>query len=466
MQLLRFIALVLSCVIAPLLGQGADHRPPAENCKVENTDYSGWKAVLMANPWVKLVIVPQLGGRLMQVTFGGHDYLFVNEQLKGQYFPPEVSAAQKRWFNFGGDKIWPMPEGSNDEQHWAGAVGQPLDSGTFTSQIISQGATCTVRLTGPSDPQIGQQYIRDIAIGADSPVISFRAVMKNISGYPQEWSEQSVSQYNTADPQNQSQPNPEFWAFVPVNPQSTYLNSYHVRTGAASNPGYSVRDGLFTVHTASAGGEVWIDSPGEWLAVVDRSSKYAMVERFRYKRDAEYPGKATVIFFTSGQQNGNRRTPAPASQTPTGPPSPTGFYMEAEINSPMVRLDPGETYAMETQWYPTRVGPDLKSVTYAGVVGRPLTASGTTNGLVLAGEFGVFFAGQLEARFYNGRGLRMGNSTVQKVSPLELVTLQQTVQAPAETARISIHVIDQHGMDRGPLGEAMVSYSAGSGVDK
>jgi hypothetical protein len=43
--------------------------------------------------------------------------------LKGQYFPPEVSAEQRRWFNYGGDKIWPMPEGSQDEQHWAGAAG-------------------------------------------------------------------------------------------------------------------------------------------------------------------------------------------------------------------------------------------------------------------------------------------------------------------------------------------------------
>jgi hypothetical protein len=148
----------------------------------------------------------------MQVTFGGHDFLFVNQQLKGQYFPPEVSAAQNRWFNYGRDKIWPMPEGSNDEQHWPGATGEPLDAGAFTLQVISRDATCAVRLTVPPDQSIGQQYVRDIGIGADSPVISFHAVMKNVSGYPQEWSEQSVSQYNTADPQNPAQPNRDFWA--------------------------------------------------------------------------------------------------------------------------------------------------------------------------------------------------------------------------------------------------------------
>src|SRR5439155_7365259 len=201
--------------------------------------------------------------------------------------------------NPGGYKIRQRHEGANDEQSWPGAVGQPLDSGTFTLQILGSGATCAVRLVGPPDPFIGQQYIRDISIGADSPAISFHAVMKNISGYPQTWSEQSVSQYNTADAQNPGQPNPDFWALTPAHPHSVYLNSYHVRSGNASNAGYHVRDGLFTVHTTDASGEVWVDSPGEWLAVVDGATAYTMVERFRYQRGADYPGKATVIFYTS-----------------------------------------------------------------------------------------------------------------------------------------------------------------------
>lgn len=246
----------------------------SSNCRIENTDYSGWSAVQMSNAWVKLTLVPQLGGRLMQVTFGAHDYLFVNKQFVGQTFSPEQSATQKRWYNYGGDKIWPMPEGNEDEQHWPGAAGEPLDSGPFDLQILKQDTTCAVRLTGPVDAFIGQQYIRDISIGQDSPVISFHAVMKNTSGYPQVWSEQSVSQYDTADPQNPSQPNSDFWGFTPANPRSSYLNGFHVRAGAASTPGYAVRNGLFTVQSSRAGGEVWIDSPGEWLAVVDGATKY------------------------------------------------------------------------------------------------------------------------------------------------------------------------------------------------
>ena len=138
--------------------------------------------------------------------------------------------------------------------------------------------------------------------------------------------------------------------------------------------------------------------------------------------------------------------------------------MEAELNSPVVRLDPGETYAMDTQWLPARMGSELKTATYAGVVGRQLTASGSSGKVSLAGEFGVFFPGQLEARFYDRQGSELGTAQVQDVTPLEVVNLQQTVQAPGETARVSLHLVDRNGLDRGPLGEAVVSLPPGGGL--
>jgi hypothetical protein len=453
---LRHAFLILTFCVSSVLAQNA----PPKGCHITETEYAGWHAVEVANAWVKLTIIPELGGRLMQVTFGGHEYLFVNEQLKGQHFSPQVSSAQRRWFNYGGDKIWPMPEGSEDERHWPGAEGEPLDSGAFRLEILRQDATCAVRLTGPPDAAIGQQYVRDIGIDSNSPVISFHAVMRNISGYPQTWSEQSVSQYNTADSRDPSQANPEFWGFTPVNPQSAYLNSYHVRTGAASSPGYAVRDGLFAVQASKAGGEVWIDSPGEWLAIVDGLSEYTMVERFRYERGMEYPGQATVIFFTTGQSQ--RRSPAAAPQNivANAPPRPEIHYVEAEVNSPLVKLEPGASYAMDTQWYPVRMGSDFKTATYAGVIGRPLSAAKSADGIAVSGKFGVFFPGQLELRSYDRAGVRVRTVGLREVTPREIVDLEQTVQVPSETVRVSLHLIDPDGVDRGPLGETTVSASS------
>jgi hypothetical protein len=420
----------------------------AAGCSVQKSHYLGWKAEQMSNAWVKLEIVPQLGGRLMQVTFGGHNFLFVNKELEGKYFPPDTT--HFHWYNYGGDKIWPMPEGSQNEQEWPGAGGEPLDDDPYALQVLSRGSTCTVQLTSPVDPLIGQQYTRDISIGSNSPVISFHAIMKNVTGHPERWSEQSVSQYNAAAPGEPSTFNPQFYGFTPANPNSVYLKGYHVRTGPGSNRSYSIADGLFRLHWSDFGGEVWVDSPGGWVAVVDGTTDYTMVERMNYDPSADYPGKATVIFFTTGRRNFRPVTPPPH-------PRPPIFYMEAEVNSPMVNLEPGQTYAMDTKWYPTRMGSDFKTVTFSGVVGQPLAANSTPAGLTLTGQFGVFYKGTLIAHYYNRGGEPIGTANLGNVTPLQPVNLQKTVQAPPETARVSLHVAEESGLDMGSLGEAFVN---------
>jgi hypothetical protein len=440
--------LALSALCAGLLLSHGTATVSAVGCNIRKSSYLGWKAEEMSNAWVKLEIVPQLGGRLMQVTFGSHDFLFVNKELEGKYFPPDTR--HFHWYNYGGDKIWPMPEGSQSEQEWPGAGGEPLDDDPYALEVLAQGTTCSVRLTGPVDPLIGQRYIRDISISSESPVISFHAVMENVTGHPQQWSEQSVSEYNAATPGDPSAFNPQFWGFTPANPNSVYLNGYRVRTGPASNASYSVADGMFRLHWSDIGGEVWIDSPGGWVAIVDGMTGYTMLERMKYKPTADYPGKATVIFFTTGQRNGQRPLPSPQ-------PEPPIYYMEAEVNGPVVDLDPGQSYAMDTQWYPTRMGSDFQTVTDSGVVGRPLTATVSSGGMVLSGEFGTFYAGNLIAHFYDRDGEPIGTAKLANATPLELVNLQLTVQAPPETYRVSVHLVDNSESDRGSLGEAFVN---------
>ncbi len=116
-------------------------------CQVTPTVFEGWKAQQISNDWVRLTIVPQLGGRLMQVSFGGHDFLFVNPKYKGKYISPAEAAG--RWINYGGDKIWPMPEGNEDEHHWV-LKSDPLDDGEYAYRITSQGERCAALLEGLS----------------------------------------------------------------------------------------------------------------------------------------------------------------------------------------------------------------------------------------------------------------------------------------------------------------------------
>ncbi len=181
--------------------------------------------------------------------------------LAGKYFPPSSS----QWFNYGGDKLWLLPEGNNDEQHWVGNS-DVLDDGPFTLRKLSEGQHCEIELTSPSDPQTGIQFTRTIHLDADSPRIAFHASMKNVTGHTLEWSMQSVSQYDTSVPgatgsDQGAHINRDFWTFTPANRSSSYLNRYHVRFGPAENQAVRVRDDdLFAVHYAHMAAELWLDS--------------------------------------------------------------------------------------------------------------------------------------------------------------------------------------------------------------
>ena len=443
--------LLFSSLAAALIHAQAKNtqNPPA--CRVEAVDYKGWKAQELSNRWVQLLIVPQNGGRLMQVTFGGHAYLFVNPKFTGKYLPPSAST----WFNYGGDKLWPLPEGNNDEQHWAGAS-DVLDDGPFTFRKTSEGQECEIELVGSADPQTGIQFSRTIRIDSDSPRIRFRATMTNATGHTIEWSMQSVSQYDTSESGFQRNINHNFWTFTRTNPSSSYLNRYHVRFGPAENPAASVRDdNVFSLHYVHMAAELWLDSTEGWLAVVDAATQYAMVERFRYEETRPYPGKASVIFWTNGPElklNSDGEVALSGGEEEQPP-----YYLEAELNSPLCRLRPGGSCDMETEWFPTRAGSEFHGVTDAGILIRPLLATRTTDSRIkLSGSFGVFYSGRLVAHFYDPHGTPLGTMPVIDVSPTEPVSLETEVSPDPKTARISLHLEESSGVDRGPLQEVHV----------
>jgi hypothetical protein len=217
---------------------------------------------------------------------------------------------------------------------------------------------------------------------------------------------------------------------------------------------------MFVLHWCYLDGEVGIDSTAGWVAVVDGLSNYAMVERMNFSLQAQYPERSSVIFYINGPQLRLDQDGMP--QITSSDALKTPYYMEAELNSPLVSLKPGETYAFDTDWFPTRATPSLSEATEAGVVNQLLTAAKETTGVRLAGSWGAFYPGRLLARFYSSSGLPVGNLTVTNVSPLEIISLNQIVKAPLGSGRVSLHLIDDRGVDRGSLGEVRISGAAAS----
>jgi hypothetical protein len=63
----------------------------------------------------------------------------------------------------------------------------------------------------------------------------------------------------------------------------------------------------------------------------------------------------------------------------------------------------------------------------------------------------------LLVRLYDQQGASVGTIPGADVTPTQLVTLQTEISADTKANRVSLHLIDTNGGDRGSLGEVPVS---------
>ncbi|MEO0600170.1 MAG: hypothetical protein AAF211_01970, partial [Myxococcota bacterium] len=129
---------------------------------IDRERYLGWDAWRMRRGGLELVVVPQIGGRVMNVVWRGEDLLFVHPELAGKVV--DVTATEdKRTLGFllwGGEKTWLAPQ-----SRWLDELPSlDLDSGPYTLDVEGE---CIV-LTSPVDRESGIQIVRTIAWLADA----------------------------------------------------------------------------------------------------------------------------------------------------------------------------------------------------------------------------------------------------------------------------------------------------------
>ncbi len=96
-------------------------------------------------------------------------------------------------------------------------------------------------------------------------------------------------------------------------------------------------------------------------------------------------------------------------------------------------------------------------MTDAGILVRPLRGVRVDPDKVrLSGSFGVFYDGRLIAHFYDERGSSLATIQVAEVTPSELVDLAKEITPNGKAARVSLHLVDNTGLDRGSLQEVPI----------
>ncbi|MFZ0963262.1 MAG: DUF4380 domain-containing protein [Terriglobia bacterium] len=430
---------------------------PEYSAKLEQTQYRKWNVYKLSNGLVSLFVAPEIGGRAIQLCLGDHEYFYVNKALEGKVLPESENNLKAGWANYGGDKVWPGPEGWMSDGEWVSIPYYILDGAPYKAEVVaSTPAEAAVRVTSPEDPRTGVQFIRTFHVYAGTTRIKVDQVMRNISRREIRWGIWHVTQNDAADAGDPSKPNPDMYMYIPLNPHSKYPEGYYKPYGDARHPSYEVvADGrMLKVHYLYWVCKAAADSSAGWYAVVNGQKNIGLVENFKFFPEQDYPDGASVETWNDGPGTISR---GPFDQVLADDPEKTPYFLESEGMSPYARIEPGEEYSYPINWSPTRVpNPILTEPTSGGVASEPLTGElhGTT--ITLKGTFGVFAPGTLQADFLSVMGEELGSVKLQAVDPREVVRLDKTVACPANAFRVSLTARDRDGENRGVLGNLIL----------
>ena len=399
--------------------------------------FRDWSAVRIANRFVQVIAVPDIGGRVMAYDLGDHPFLFVDPHLAGLLFSPDDNQGDgslAAWKNYGGEKTWPAPQGWATDAEWHGPPDPVLDSGRYRLMALgSEGSQAAMTMISPPDPRTGIEIRRRFALGPASSRVQVDLSFRNAAERTIRWAIWDVVQLAASMelPGGERSHDPSCCVTAPVNPHSRFARGFNVMFGADDNPQWQVREGLLRAEYQWQIGKIGLDSTAGWIAFHQGSRGKAFVARFAYVPEGEYPdGGATIECWTVG-----------AGQVANLDYADSGIYlMETEVLSPMRTIAPGASASFALEWASCACDGPVVDVQAGGCATRPLEVRAEDGALHFTGSFGVFDAGELRIAWRLPGGELAWGDTLGCVDPLAPVVVTYDCAAPPQAA-LELYVI-------------------------
>jgi len=426
------------------------------DCTLIQEDFRGWKAYTLSNDLVRVVAVPDIGGRIMAYDLGEYSYLFVDPQLAGKLFSPEENQGDgslAAWKNYGGDKTWPSPQGWDTEDQWHGPPDPILDSGRY--QVIEKTnnpETVSITMLSPADPRTGIQITRRVSLQKGSSRVAFELSFTNVSSQVKHWSIWDVVQLQAQRQLSSGVLAPEHNCSVtfPLNKNSRFEQGYWVMFGAADNPQWKAdaNNGLFIADYQYEIGKIGADSDAGWIAFSNAEQGYAFVAQFQYLPTEEYPDRGSAVECWTVGKGKVANLDYEHSHI---------YLMETEVLSPLYTFTPGEMHKFHLAWGACRASGKILDASEAGCTSERLTIQREGEGIRLSGIFGVFYQGKLVLTWLDSQSESFSSLILREVSPAELVTLGILLQPPKEACFVQLGVVAESDGNLRKLAESRLN---------
>jgi hypothetical protein len=298
---------------------GSAGAPPV----IRRAPFKGWEAVWIERGPLTLILVPQVGGRIMSFFWHGRELAFVNPAYQGRV-DDVASIADlhdyKRRAGFllwGGEKTWLAPQ-----DRWSDDVPfVDLDSGAY--ELALDRTTGAATMTSPVCRETGVQIERRLELGPQVGTWGVTHTLRNRSDRVVTWAPWSVDM--VLRPAT---------VYLPTRSGSPYPRG--VRTFGNEGVSAAVRDQVVS----------FLDD----IAVISCRRPV----RFKYGTDAD-PGRLLAVLEAGGGLVGYRKSVPVYHDRSYGNGcvlevfnAPALPYLELELHGPLASLQPGESFSVRT----------------------------------------------------------------------------------------------------------------------
>lgn len=273
---------------------------------VIQTNFQGWtNSYILTKGEIRLVVVPAIGGRIMEYSLRGRSPIWINPTIKGGTVYP---LRRDVWWNYGGYKTWNAPQFV-----WGWPPDPFLDAGGTSVEIIDGG----IRVTGAPSFSTGIAFIKEITLTPEGRVKLVQK-MRNISNREIRWSIWDVTQVST----------PCFIVF-PAQERSKFPQGlYFFDERSKQSKQWSIKGKLVIVQYKGETGKIGLDSTAGWMVYFQ--DRLAYVKIFPTFQGQEYPDEGCSVEVYTNE-----------ASLP---------YVEMEVLSPLVTLKPGEEFSFPEEW--------------------------------------------------------------------------------------------------------------------
>lgn len=310
---------------------------PAHACALTREHYRGWKALRLANGCVEIFVVPEIGGRIIQLRFAGTDFLYVNPRHAGRIYSPEENCQAAGWKNYGGSKVWPAPQGWLTRDQWPGPPDPVLDGGPYAWRALEESPhSVALRLESQPDEATGIAFSRVLRVSAGESAVRIVHRMTNISDRRVRWAIWQVTQQDAAAPLTVHAPARRV--------RQIYGDQAFAGARCADN-----NERGWTFQHRGAPAKYALEMERGIISCNRRSVR--LIEEFPIFPDKPYPDGAQAEIWVNGEGSYTIETPAGPRRIETArDPGGSDAFIETEALSPLVELSPGEEYEFPVTW--------------------------------------------------------------------------------------------------------------------